>query len=204
MNHNHPIKERLLLVLAMAVLLAGCATSKPVQYYQLSAMREDRAPAEFAVPKEATIGLGPVSLPEYLVRPQIVSRTSANRLTISNSHRWAEPLEENLPRVLSENLSALLGTDRILLHPWPVARKVDCQIMVEVVQFEAGPNDAVNLIARWQVMGRDGQVLLPATRSSFKLTASAMDQEAMVVALSQGIARLARDIAADLPALLAH
>lgn len=204
MNHNHPIKECLLLVLAMAVLLAGCATSKPVQYYQLSAMREDRAPAEFAVPKEATIGLGPVSLPEYLVRPQIVSRTSANRLTISNSHRWAEPLEENLPRVLSENLSALLGTDRILSQPWTNARKVDCQIVVDVLQFEGGPNGTVNLISRWKVMGRDGLVLLPERRSSITLNATAQDQEAMIVALSQGVLGLAREIAAALPPLLAN
>lgn len=206
MNHGHcrPITARLFLVLAAVIMLAGCVRSVPIQFYQLSAMREERDPAGFAVPKEATIGLGPVLLPEYLARPQIVSRTSANRLTLSDRQRWAEPLADNLPRVLAEDLSALLGTDRILLHPWPAARKVDCQIMVEVVQFETGPNDAVNLIARWQVMGRDGQVLLPVTRSSFKLTTSAMDQEAMVVALSQGIARLARDIAADLPALLAH
>ncbi len=197
-------KEFLFLALAMALLLTGCARSTPIQYYQLSALRDDHAPAEFALPKEVTIGLGPVLLPEYLARPQIVSRTSANRLALADRERWAEPLAENLPRVLSEDLSALLGTDRILLHPWSSSRKVDCQITVEVVQFEAGPGGAVNLVARWQIMGKDGQILHPETRSSFNLAATAQDQEAMVVALSQGLSRLAREIAAALPTLLAH
>lgn len=197
------LKEFLFLALAMAVLLTGCARSTPIQYYQLSALRDDRAAAEFAVPKEATIGLGPVLLPEYLARPQIVSRTSANRLALADRERWAEPLAENLPRVLSEDLSALLGTDRILAYPWIRERKVDCQITVEVVQFEAGPNSTVNLIARWQVMGKDGQVVVPEKRSSFNLAATGTDQEAMVVALSQGIALLSREIASALPGLLA-
>lgn len=205
LQHCSQIIASIFLLLVMAVLQTGCAArSTPVQYYQLSAMRAAQAPAEFAVPKEATIGLGPVRLPEYLARPQIVSRTSANRLTISDRQRWAEPLAENLPRVLAEDLSALLGTDRILSHPWPRDRKVDCQIMVEVLQFEGGPNGTVNLVARWKVMGKDDLVLLPEKRSSFDLTATAQNQEAMIVALSQGVLRLAREIAAALPPLLAN
>lgn len=190
--------------LFLAFLLTGCVRSTPIQYYQLSALREDRTPAEFALAKEVAIGLGPVLLPEYLARPQIVSRTSANRLALADRERWAEPLAENLPRVLSEDLSSLLGTDRILLHPWSTSRKVDCQITVEVVQFEAGPGGEVNLVARWQVLGKDGQILLPEKRSSFNLTTTSHDQEAMVIALSQGLSRMAREIAAALPALLAH
>ncbi len=204
MNHNHcrQIVVRLFLVLTGAVLLTGCARSMPAQYYQLAALGEDRTRAEFAVPSEATIGLGPVRLPEYLDRPQIVSRGSANRLSLSDRDRWAEPLTENLPRVLAEDLSLLLGTDRILLHPWGRDRIVDCQITVEVLQFEGGEGGTVSLIARWAVIGKDGQILLPERRSSFTLTAPAPDQEAMVVALSQGLSRLAQEIAAALPALL--
>ena len=186
-------------------MFTGCVRSMPVQYYQLSSVREDGVHAEFPVPKKASIGLGPLRLPEYLDRPQIVSRSSVNRLILSDSQRWAEPLAENMMRVLSEDLAELLGTDRILLHPWNRDRVVDCQITVEVLQFEGGPDDTVNLIARWQVIGKDGQILLPERRSSFSMTASAgQDQEAMVVALSQGLLRLAREIAAALPPLLAH
>jgi len=206
MSHNHcrPIIVDLCLALAAAILLTSCARSLPVHYYQLSTQTEDRALAKFPVPSEATIGLGPVRLPEYLDRPQIVSRTSANRLTLSDQHRWAEPLAENLPRVLAEDFAALLGTDRILRHPWDRDRQVDCQISLEVLEFEGGVDGTASLSARWQVIGKDGQLLLTEQRSSFTITATSQGQEAMTVALSQGVSRLAREIAAALPPLLAQ
>ena len=204
MNYSHcgVLKNRLSLALALAALLTGCARTTPIQYYQLAAMGEDHAPVEFAAPEAITIGLGPILIPEYLARPQIVSRTSANRLTIADRHRWAEPLAANLARVLSEDLAALLGTDRIVSHPWSRGREVDCQIKIEVLRFEGEPNDTVNLVARWQVIGQEGQVLLPERRSSFNLPATTSDQEAMVAALSRGVASFAREIAAALPPLL--
>lgn len=207
MNHSNCKKPRNSLIVALAMaaaLLTGCVRSQPIQYYQLSALREDRVLAEFAIPKDVRIGLGPVSLPAYLDRPQIVSRTSANRVTLAGKDRWVEPLAENIAQVLSEDLSRLLGTDRILPYPWTRDNVVDCQIKVEVLQFEGGSDGTVNLTARWQVMGRDGLLLLPERRSSFNIKATSQDQEAMIAALSQGVARLAREIAAALPPLLRH
>ncbi|MBI5556256.1 MAG: membrane integrity-associated transporter subunit PqiC [Deltaproteobacteria bacterium] len=203
MNHNlwRRLRNSLLFALAGGILLTGCVRSVPAQYYQLSALRGDTVRAEFGVSKEATIGLGPVLLPEYLERPQIVSRTSANRLILSTRHRWVEPLAENMPRVLGEDLSALLGTDRILLHPWTRGRRIDCQIIVEVLQFEEAPDGTVQLMARWQVVGKEGQVLVAERRSSISLTPAAPDQEAVVAALSQAVFRLAREIAPALPGL---
>ncbi|UCC31474.1 MAG: membrane integrity-associated transporter subunit PqiC [Phycisphaerales bacterium] len=44
--------------------------------------------------------------------------TSGHRLTLAEFDRWAEPLAFGFSRVLAENLSALLLTDRVLLFPW--------------------------------------------------------------------------------------
>ena len=194
--------ERLLLILAALCLLAGCVRSRPLQYYQLSAGQDKGGKAEFAVPGGAVIGLGPVRLPEYLDRPQIVSRTSANRLTLADGERWAEPLADSVPRALSEDLALLLGTDRIQLYPWPQTRAIDCQIAIEFLQFESGPDGTVSLSARWTIMGRDGKGLLPTRRSTFRVTAGGRGQEAAVGALSRALADLAREIAPELPPLL--
>jgi len=45
---------------------------------------------------DATIGLGPIRLPELLDRPQIVIRTGSNRLQLAEDRRWAESLAENI------------------------------------------------------------------------------------------------------------
>jgi uncharacterized lipoprotein YmbA len=50
------------------------------------------------------LAVGPIRFPGYLAREQIVVRGAQNRLDISENDRWAEPLEENFARVLSQNL----------------------------------------------------------------------------------------------------
>ena len=50
-------------------------------------------------------------------------RVAQNRFDLSENDRWAEPLDENLTRVLAKNLSVLLRTDRIVVYPWPIDKK---------------------------------------------------------------------------------
>ena len=190
-----------MLLLGCALLLAGCARTPPVSYYQLSAQEAARnAPA--AETGKMVIGIGPVRLAEYLDRPQIVTRQSANRLRLADSHRWAEPLGENILRVVGENLSALLGTDRILLYPWPSSRATDYQLLVEVLHFENEGDGAARLVALWSVKGKDGVIVLPERRSSHLVPTSSRDREGQVEALNGALGRFCREIAQEMRPLL--
>src|SRR5260370_7455490 len=82
-------------------------------------------------------GIGPVKFPGYLDRQEIVVRSTQNRFEISETDRWAEPLEENFPRVLSENLALLLNTDLIIVYPWSPANRPRYYVEIEVLRFEA-------------------------------------------------------------------
>ena len=192
-----------LVLLACALLLAGCARTAPVSYYQLSA-QETARPAPAAETSKMVLGIGPVRLPEYLDRPQIVTRLSATRLQLADSHRWAEPLGENIPRVLGENLSALLGTDRILLHPWPASRGTDYQLLVEILHFENEGDAAARLVALWSVKGKDGAMVLAERRSSLLIPAASRDQEGQVGALNGALRSLCREIAQELRPVLGN
>ncbi|MFA6284032.1 MAG: PqiC family protein [Desulfurivibrionaceae bacterium] len=184
-----------LVVLVCALLLAGCARTTPVSYYQLSPLETARTAPASAGAGKMVLGIGPVRLPEYLDRPQLVSRLSPNRLQLADSHRWAEPLAENISRVMGENFSALLGTDRILLHPWPAARGTDYQLLVEVLHFENESDGAARLVALWSVKGKDGAIVLPERRSSHLVPAASRDREGQVAALNQALGSLCREIA---------
>ena len=194
--------KSLISVLVCTMLLTSCSATPAVRHYQLSAGREAGDDAGKGLPGDKVIGLGPILLPEYLDRPQIVIRVSPNRLVFADGHRWVEPLVDNLPRVLAENLSFLLGTDRILPYPWPRSRRIDCQVIVQVLQFETGADGMARLEARWSVMSEEGVVLLPERRSSIDTPARGPDHEALVAALSETLAGLSREISAGLRPLL--
>ena len=187
-----------LVLLGCTLLLAGCARTASVSYYQLSALEAARNVPAGAETGKMVLGIGPVRLPEYLDRPQIVTRQSATRLQLADSHRWAEPLGENIPRVVGENLSALLGTDRILLHPWPASRATDYQLLVEVLHFENEGDGAARLVALWSVKGKDGGIVLPERRSSLLVPAVRLDQEGQVGALNEALGSFCREIAKEL------
>ena len=132
----HRMNNRMVtVVVGLALLLqTGCARSKPARYYLLSALspvaglNEDRG---------VSLGVGPIEFPKYLDRPQIVTRESHSRLDFGEFDRWAEPLDENFARVLSENLAELLSTDDVVEFPWTRSTRIDYQIIVTVNRFDA-------------------------------------------------------------------
>jgi uncharacterized protein len=189
-------------LLFCTLLLAGCARTAPVSYYQLSPLKGVGSVPFSAEAGNVVLGIGPVRLPQYLDRPQLVTRLSPNRLQLTDGHRWAEPLSDNIPRVLGENLSALLGTDRILIHPWPASRTVDYQLQAEVLHFENESDGGARLVVLWLVKGKDGGIVLPEKRSSHLVSAASLDQEGQVSALNEALANFSREIGQELTTLL--
>jgi hypothetical protein len=49
-------------------------------------------------------------------------------LTLGEFDRWAEPLQDNVSRVLAENLAFLMPTDQSLLQPRPRSAVLDYQV----------------------------------------------------------------------------
>src|SRR5262249_26333566 len=119
-------------VLLVPLALAACATDKPTRLYKLSAVAEKPAtPATHGI----AIGVGPITLPKYLDRPQLVTGVSSNQLSQANFDQWGGELNDNMTRVLASNLSDLLGTDRVSLYPWKNQAPIDYQITLDVTQF---------------------------------------------------------------------
>ena len=57
------------------------------------------------------IGVGPIEIPSYLDRPQIITRMRLHELMLNEHALWAEPLDKALARVIALNLGALTGAD---------------------------------------------------------------------------------------------
>ena len=190
-----PLPRALLSVVLL--VLSGC-TTPPTRFYVLPALTGTETAALSSVVKpDLTIGVGPVTLPPYLDRPQIVTRASQTKLELGEFDQWAAPLQDTFARVLAENLSLLLGTDRVLLQPWPRTAEVDYQVTVEVLRFDGGVGGEVVLAVRWSLIGADGKEQL-MRKSHYQAPTNTRDYEATVTAMSRILADLSRDIAATL------
>jgi len=141
------------------------------------------------------LGIGPIRFPAYLDREQIVTRTAQKRLDISENDRWAEPLEENFTRVLSQNLGMLLGGARIILYPWQTSRSPKCQIEIEVLRFEPNTRQEVELLADWALIDLSNKVPLVFKKSRIARQTRTKSMEASVAALSETLGDLSREIA---------
>lgn len=108
-------------VFAVAVALAGCA-SKPTLYYTLvkpataqgasDAFNPGNAPAANNGAEPLYIELSPLSLPERLVRPQMVLRHNGDasaQVDVLEQHRWASSFEDELRDALSSGVASRLS-----------------------------------------------------------------------------------------------
>lgn len=181
--------------LAVAVLLivAGCSQSPPTEFYTLSSMQ--LPPGGLSTPR-TVVGVGPVILPDYLDRPQIVTRASGNRVMLADFHSWIEPINSMFSRVLVQNLSVLLASDNVVGLPQRRAAPLDYQVEVDVTRFDADATGRAVLDARWRVFGQGGERLIEEGRSTIVEPAvDAGDYEAVVASMSKALAKMSNDIA---------
>jgi hypothetical protein len=148
--------------------------------------------------RDLAIGIGPVQIPEYLDRPQIVTRTTPDKVTLSEFNRWGGSLRQDFTRVLAENVAALLGTDRVLAYPWGDRLDPAYRVALDVQQFDGGLGDAAVLKVTWIVTGREGKAPLSVRKSMIQEPVSGSDYDALVSAQSRALAALSREIAAEI------
>ena len=81
------------LLTAGVLALAGCmSVADPTKYYVLSPT-SPRDPTPTSSVSSVAVGVGPVLIPGYLDRVQIVTRDANDEVAVAMYDRWAEPLE---------------------------------------------------------------------------------------------------------------
>ena len=141
-----------------------------------------------------TIGLGPVTIPSYLDRPEVVTRLSDTEFAISDSDRWGEPLESNVSRVLMQDLSRELPSAEFVPFPWPRKTQIDYKLAVKFLRLEKSANGQVEVEAAWTIRrGLDDGLIQRGTTNAH--ASAGADQRSASAALSQGIAQISEQIA---------
>ena len=187
----------------VSLLLTACGSSPPVRYFSLSssvaAVGQDSEGA-------MALGFGPIRMPEYLNRSQIVTRGSGQELEVDEFSRWAEPLTIALHRVVSTDVDNMMDGVIVVAFPFEsvVRTQVDYRLLGDVVRFDADPGGRVILETQWGIgVAESGEILIRELRSRYEAQARSVDDPAAVAsAMNDALAKFSRDIANKFEAAL--
>ena len=175
--------RRSFLIGAALVLLGGCGGSPENRYYVLSPV----PPVQLASPVRASFGIASVHLPGLLDRTQLVLRTGTGTVDIREFDRWAEPLDQMVPRILAQDLELRQGA--------PAPTEPHRRVFVAIDEFMADTGGKARLAGRWWVLADDQD---PATKRerpfAFVSTSTNTNGAEIATALSALLGMLADDI----------
>lgn len=177
--------------LLLVLLAAGCSRSPRVSFYTLA----PEAKLQVAAPERQlpVVAVGPVTLPELVDRPQFVVRVAENRVEILESHRWAEPLKSEIPRLIAVNLGRTLGSTRVSSYRQHAGRNADYRVLIDIIRFESA-DGAVTVESNWSIRRAVGGAARTG-RSLSREKVSGVGYDALVAAYSRALAGVSADLA---------
>src|SRR5262249_23032510 len=131
----------------LAALVGGCG-SPASRFYTLDA---DATLLQAPAAAPVSIVVGPVTIPDLVDRPQIVTRVSANEVKLNDFARWADPLKTDIARVIAANLRMLLTTDKVTVLGAGINSAPAWRVRVDIARFESEPAVAAAIDAMWTV-----------------------------------------------------
>jgi uncharacterized lipoprotein YmbA len=185
------------------VLLAGCRSSTPpVEFYTLSPQSLVSAARKVAGPENnIAVGVGPLQIPKFIDRPQIVTRIGTHKINVDEFHRWAGSVYEDILRALTLNLAALLQSNLVLAYPWEDYFDPDYRVYLEVHAFDGRLGQYAQLDVTWTITGRESRKLLLVRKSLIREPTRENDYDALVAAKSRILGALSRQLAQGIAAV---
>ena len=180
---------------ALAVLGVGCSSTPQARFYTLSPTSTPPAASS-----ELSVAVGPVAVPAAVDRPQIVVSLGPNSVWLDEFNRWAAPLQDDIARVVAENLVAMLGTPRVARASQTVSAGFSYRAVIAVESFESVPGEMARLDAVWTV-SRSTDATTKTGRTTVREQTTEKSYEALAAAHSRAVGKLSRDIADAVGAL---
>ena len=183
--------SRVVLSLAAVTTLAACGGTQ--KYYQLSS--DGPAPTGTS---GLTIGVGPVALPGYVDRSELVFQSGPNEFQVPADAHWTGSLKENVSRVLAADLGRRLHSGNVLSFPWAPTAKLRYQIAVNVSQFHAISGQGAILEVAWRILTPDGTQTIRRGNGTFHAPVNGDGYGPVVTAEDDLLAQLADSMAVSL------
>lgn len=180
-------------ILMSVLMLVGCASSPPVQFFTLDPI-STQPPSVHR--NNTTLQVAAIHIPALLDRQEMVRKTAANTIEVSDQHRWAAPFGQMAQRVLTQDLAQRLPAGSVILPNQP-APPGTALVVVDILQFETDAKGTVVFDGSWSLLHEDTH----STPRNYPLHLSAQTDaagyKAQARAMSQIMGRIADAIKAQ-------
>ena len=201
-------RSKYVTIIFLLLALTGClgGQSPPTNFYMLSPLSPSKAETSSASTEARIhIGLETVVVAEYLNRSEIVVNLDNTIYQLADFNKWAEPLSDNLTRVLEENLTKLLQNDSINVSLASESSiPFDYRLEVDVLRLDGNLGDQVTLVTQWALLEAEEDDLIWMRRSEYQEQAADNTYKELVLAKSRTIEQLCRDMAVAIRKALAN
>lgn len=185
---------RTLSILLLVSALGACSTTPPPKFYSLPGATT----AAGSTSDGPGLRVGPFLFPDYLRRPNIITRPTNGQLDIAEFERWAGSLENDFLRVLGSQLGTALGTGRVSTYPAEARFEPDYIVTGQIVTFDGSLSGAVTLDVHWIVTSANDDTVLVAQRSVIVESVGGSDYPSLVDAHTRAVQRLSAEIEVQL------
>jgi uncharacterized lipoprotein YmbA len=176
-------------VAGLAHLLTACVSPRATLY---TLEPVDAAPSTNA--PRPIILLTPFSLPSVVDRPLITLRDDDYTVSASEQQRWATPLKESLPRLLTSAMTARSLSVRYVLPGEAPGQTPRARLGINITRLDLAPRSGATLVAHWLYRDSDGVSVLEGDAASHE-TLVKSGYPGYVDALRRASIALSKDIA---------
>lgn len=188
-------------VVLLSFVTFGCisVTKSPnPRFYMLPSTESAKLEKKFDLPANLIIAIGPIGIPEYQNRPQIVTKSKDGMLSFAQFDRWGESLDSGLGRLILEDLLIMLPAANFQTFPCNFAIPLDYQVAVNVVQLESELDKDMFLVVQWTIIDSRSREMLLTKRAEFRQPVNPHTYSGLAQALSVAAASLSSEIAENL------
>ncbi len=206
-NMNTLSRFRWILCIVFVLSVCGCTLLRnpgpPPRYFVLSPIDSPHSLSAHTDKKETRrVIVGPVDIPSYLDRPQIILGYDNNQLIVSEENRWGEPLDHAIERVVAINISRL-SKGAFEACPFSQGTSLEVEsapmrVNICILSFEPKKDSEVELDVLWCLAFRGQGSKAFERHKFFSVPLSKATVQSTIDAMNVLLAKMSEDIISEL------
>ncbi len=193
-----------LCIIFIPVLLGSCNVLSPVEVDPVRHLLEPWVPPVTTSSSRPAVAVARPTIPPYLERSELITRSGTGTVKIHEKELWAEPLDKGISRVVADNLRRLTRSTNVQPSGNFITQEYSTLVEIRIERFDPLPDGTLVLECTWKAQPVGGG---DASPRSFRTTVPVVEsaevgintgKRGRIVAMNEALARLSRTIAKSL------